>query len=65
MIGKCVTWRKAGKQQGIEKVWNRVAYATRYGNATLTEALVLDQRDLQDFIEALSEIVREENKSSR
>jgi len=43
----------------------RVAYATRYGGAGLAEALELDQVFLQDFIEAVSGIVHEENKSSR
>jgi hypothetical protein len=65
MIAKGITWRKAGIQQGVDKVMRRVAYATRYGGATLTEAMGLDQLVLQDFIEAVAEIVREENKSSR
>lgn len=65
MISRCVTWRKAGTEQGMKKVWDRVAYATRYGNASLTEALHLDQEALQFYIEAVADIVRQENKSSR
>lgn len=65
MIGKAMAWRKVGTQQGIEKIMKRLAYATRYGGATLTEATDLDQQFLQDFLEAVSDIVREENKSSR
>ena len=44
-------------------LWKRVAYATRYGRATLGEAMSLGQDDLQAFIEAVGEIVKEENQS--
>lgn len=65
MISRCVTWRKAGVDQGLEHVWSRVAYATRYGNAALSEVLNLDQQGLQDYIEAVSEIVRKENRTTQ
>lgn len=64
-IAQAVSWRKITAEAGLEKVWARVAYATRYGNATLTEVLQLDQLALQEYIEALADIVREENKASR
>lgn len=60
-----MTWRKAGTEQGLQKVWARVAYGARYGNASLTELLDLDQEALQMFLEAVADIVRQENKSSR
>lgn len=64
-ISRCVTWRKAGTTQGLENLWGRVAYATRYGNATMGEALELDQAALQGYIEAVSDIVRKENRTTR
>lgn len=43
-------------------VWKRVAYATRYGRIGLAEAMGLDQHALGAFLQALSEIVGEENR---
>lgn len=65
MIGRCIAWRKLGTEQGTEQIMKRIAYATRYGGATLTEACHVDQQFLQDFLIAVSDIVREENKASR
>lgn len=65
MIGRSISWKKVGTDDARQKVMSRVAYATRYGGAGFGEAMSLDQEVLQDFIEAVSEIVREENKSSR
>ncbi len=50
----------------MKKVWKRVAYATRYGKGcSLNEALTMDQVDLNGYLDALSEIVTEENKANR
>lgn len=54
-----------GPDAGLEKVWDRVAYATRYGHATMTEVLGIDQWGLQDYLEAVSRIVEQENRQSR
>jgi hypothetical protein len=44
-------------------VWDRVAFITRYGNATLTEALVgLDREDSLDYIGAIGRLIRAENQ---
>jgi hypothetical protein len=65
LIGRAMAWRKITAEAGLEKLWDRVGYATRYSSATLSEVLNLDQLALQEFIDALSRIVREENKPSR
>lgn len=64
-IARGLVWDRNGTDAGAKKVWRRIAYATRYGNAGLTEALELDQMALQDYLEAVSEIVQEENQASR
>jgi len=64
-IGYAMAYRKIGVQACIAAIMKRVAYATRYGGASLFEAATVDQHFLQDFVEATSEIVREENASSR
>lgn len=46
----------------IAEVWDRVAFMTRYGKATLTEALCeLDRVDAADYIAAIGRIVQQEN----
>lgn len=57
-----VAWQKQGTEDGLRLVWKRVAYATRYGRVGLSEALGLGQDHLQEYIEALGDIVGEENK---
>ena len=50
----------------MHRVWKRVAYATRYGKGcSLGEALGLDGWALNGYLEALNEIVKEENEASR
>jgi hypothetical protein len=58
-----IAWRKQGTEVPLELLWKRVAYATRYGRASLTEALQLDEWALIQFCQAVSEIVRDENHS--
>lgn len=48
-----------------KRIWKRVAYATRYGMISLSEALAMDLGSMRSFNEALDEIVHEENKRSR
>lgn len=45
-----------------QNLWDQVAFMTRYGNATVTEALVeLDQVDRSDFIAATGRLIQQEN----
>lgn len=45
-----------------ENLWDEVAFMTRYGRATLTEALTeLDQTDRRDFIAATGRLIKDEN----
>ena len=62
-----MAWTKiGGVEEGIHRVWKRVAYAVRYGKGvTLQEAMRLEHRDLSCLLEALSEIVEEENKANK
>lgn len=49
-------------EKAREEVWDRVAFMTRYGGATLTEALVeLDRADANDYIAAVGRLIRQEN----
>lgn len=65
MIAKAMAWRGIDRQLAVSHVMKRLAYACRYGNTTLTEVVHLDQMFLQDFLEAVSEIVEQENGKSR
>jgi len=47
-----------------KELWKTIAFATRYGHITLTEAVHLDTYYLRLFCEGLAEIVQEENKRS-
>lgn len=51
-----------GTEEAIHKLWKRVAYATRYGHAGLEDVLHMPQEHLQGYLEALNEIVGEENR---
>lgn len=53
-----------GTEEAERLVWKRVAYAGRYGRASLTEALSLPEHHLSNYLEALADIVREENRPS-
>ena len=47
-------------------LWKRVAYACRYGKGvTLSEALAMDAESLGGLLEALGEIVDEENRANQ
>lgn len=61
-----MAWTKVGGvDEGIHRIWKRAAYACRYGKGvSLSEALRLPHRDLSSLLEALSEIVEEENKAN-
>jgi hypothetical protein len=61
-----LAWRKVSAEEGRHRVWKRVAYATRYGKGvTLSEVLSLDQMQLNGFLEALSDLVKEENEANK
>lgn len=54
-----------GTKAGVRRVWKRVAYATRYGKIGLSEAMSLDQMHLTEFIDAVGDIVQEENRANK
>jgi hypothetical protein len=56
-----LAWREHHVDDAVALLWKRVAYATRYGRIGLEEAMGLGQEDLQAYIEALGDIVRDEN----
>lgn len=58
-----VAWEKQGVEEALRTLWKRVAYGTRYGRSGLGETLSLGQDHLDHYLEALGEIVSEENKS--
>lgn len=59
-------WKKANDvEMSIAHLWKRVAYACRYGNASITEASNLPMEQLGGFLNALSEIVEEENAANK
>ena len=60
-IAWCLAWSKIGTERPLRELWSRIAYATRYGRITLTEAVELDQWQLNRFLVALNELVRQEN----
>jgi hypothetical protein len=44
------------------EVWDRVAFMTRYGRITLTEAMTgLDQASANDFTAAVGRLIKQEN----
>lgn len=57
-----LAWQQRDPEEVLEQLWKRVAYATRYGRIGLEEAMGLDQHALGAFLQALSEIVADENK---
>jgi hypothetical protein len=60
-----LAWREHDLDDAVGLLWKRVAYATRYGRASLTEVLGLDQSHLERFLRALVDLVNEENESNR
>ena len=56
------SWSKLDLDLHIRRVWKRVAYMTRYGHISLEEAVSLDLPSISSYLDALSEIVSEENK---
>ncbi len=59
-----LAWRAVSTEEALELLWRNVAYATRYGRATLTEALLLDQLALEQFLGAVGSIVEKENETT-
>jgi len=43
-------------------IWNRVAYAARYGKQPLSELWDMTLEDLGRFVREIDKIVKEENK---
>jgi hypothetical protein len=55
------SWAELSTDEVESRVWDRIAYATRYGHITLSEAFSLDSPDLIRFNRALNKIVEQEN----
>lgn len=54
-----------GEHELEKKIWQRVAFASRYGGATLTEILHLDGHYLALFSNAIGELVKQENTPAK
>lgn len=55
-----LAWRDHDIEEATGLLWSRVAYATRYGRATLGEALGMDQFHLERYLRAVAKIVEQE-----
>lgn len=44
-------------------MWQKLAFATRYGHLSIGEVASLDLHDLADYLEQLAEILKQENKA--
>ena len=55
-------WRKKGARA---EIWKRIAFITRYGHISLTEALTMPVADLRDYSEALAELIKAENDAAK
>jgi len=59
----------AGKFQGTKNYradfWKRMAFACRYGHTDLTVAMHIPSKDLNEFMEAIGQLITEENKSPK
>jgi len=42
-------------------IWKRIAFCTRYGRIGLKEALDMEAREASEFLEALGELIEQEN----
>ncbi len=65
MTARVVASNKVGQEEPQKRIWKRLAYATRYGKAGLLDAASMCADSLQSFLEAVSDIVEEENKPAK
>lgn len=57
---------KAGGAKKYEEcLWKQLAFITRYGHQSLEDALELEDDDRNSYMDALAELISEENKSGR
>lgn len=65
LYARALAWQEVGTADGERLLWKRVAYACRYGKGvSVVEALRLDSASLSAFLQAVGEIVQEENRAS-
>jgi hypothetical protein len=65
-VAHALAWPAVSVEAGRELVWKRVAYATRYGKGcSLGEALALDTEALGGYLQALGQLVKEENEAAK
>jgi hypothetical protein len=57
-------WKRYGVEGRINEIWDMIAYATRYGRATLTEALRLPEQHSNSYLSAIARIIEKENGPS-
>ncbi len=60
-----VSFIREDPQRIIDKLWRRLAFASRYGNQQLLDLLDLDEQHLAAYCRALSQILTEENTPSK
>jgi hypothetical protein len=57
----------AGKLQGVRNYradfWKRMAFVCRYGHTDLVVAMGIPSKDLNEFMEAVGQLITEENKN--
>ena len=47
----------------VNNLWMRMAFITRYGHVSLSEALDLEGGDAQQYMSALAQLLKEEKTS--
>jgi hypothetical protein len=58
-------WYRQDVEAYEKKVWERLAFASRYGNQPLDVLLHMETRAVYLYCEALGHILRQENKKPR
>ena len=63
-VGILLAFEGPWREGGVEEIWRRVAFATRYGHIGLAEALTMPVRDLALYGRALADLIESENTPS-
>lgn len=53
------------KKDAKGEIWKRIAFVTRYGHITLTEALTMPVADLRAYGDALADLIQAENNAAK
>ena len=57
--------KQGGLKRYREALWDRLAFAARYGNQSLPVLLQSRAADLDEFNRAINQLIQEENKTGR